>query len=267
MIKTTTETAIEIAFTQHSGKQQRSQQDALWNGQACVQARNAPTNSTVMAADGLLLAVADGVAISPVPHLASRFVVETLAQLVAASATAPALSTRTVRAVHGKLCDRYAHGDTQDTSTTLVAAQFQQGSCLIANVGDSRAYRITAAGAWTQLSRDHTVLNDLRDEGFALEEDESGELCDGLSHCLVANDEEDGFSVHLSQCAWLAGDSLLLCSDGLHDTLADAEIQRLFSPHNTPLQQVEVWREAVLAAGAPDNFSMVLARRLPNLAH
>ena len=138
---------------------------------------------------------------------------------------------------------------------------------MIANVGDSRAYRITAAGAWTQLSRDHTFLNDLRDEGFALEEDASGELCDGLSHCLVANDEEDGFSVHLSQCAWLAGDSLLLCSDGLHDTLADAEIQRLFSPHNTPLQQVQVWREAVLAAGAPDNFSIVLARCLPNLAH
>lgn len=257
---------IEIAFTQHSGKQQRSQQDAVWNGQACIQARNAPTSSAVLAADGLLLAVADGVAISPAPHLASRFVVETLAQLVAQlvaaspSATAPALSVRTVRAVHGKLCERYAHGDTQDTSATLVAAQFLLGNCVIANVGDSRAYRISAAGAWTQLSRDHTLLNDLRDEGYALDEDASDALCDGLAHCLIANDEEDGFSVHLSQSPWLAGDWLLLCSDGLHDTLGDAEMQRLFSVQNTLVEQVEAWREAVLSAGAPDNFSIVLAR-------
>ena len=255
-------TATEVALTQHSGKRQRSQQDAVWNGQACIQARNAPTSSAVVATDGLLLAVADGVAISPAPHLASRFVVETLAQLVAktASATAPALSARTVRAVHGKLCERYAHGDTQDTSATLVAAQFQPGSCTVVNVGDSRAYRISAAGVWTQLSRDHTLLNDLRDEGYALDEDAADELCDGLAHCLVANDEEDGFSVHLSQSPWQAGDWLLLCSDGLHDTLGDAEMQRLFSPHHTLAEQVEVWREAVLAAGAPDNFSIVLAR-------
>lgn len=249
---------IKIAFTQHSGKKQRSQQDALWQGQACVQTRDAPTVSYIFGNEPLLLAVADGVAVSPKPHLASRFVIETLAQRVAASA----LSVRAIREVHGKLCDRYAKGETLETSTTLVAAQFAQDECLILNVGDSRAYRITAKGDWAQVSRDHTILNDLRDEGLLLTEDESEQLCDGLTDCLMASHEEDGFSVHLEKMAWLEGDCLLLCSDGLHDTLGDAQIQALFSTEHTTAQQVEVWRNAVLLAGAPDNFSIILARRL-----
>lgn len=49
-------------------------------------------------------------------------------------------------------------------------------------------------------------------------------------------------------------------TDGVHDTLGEAHLQSLFQPGLEPADQVRVWREAVLAAGAPDNFSLILLR-------
>ena len=247
---------IEIAYSQHSGKLNRSQQDALWNGIACIQSVNSATASYTTEGDRLLTAVADGVAISPFPHLASRFVIEALAEL----GNDVELSVKQVREIQGKLCDRYAKGKTLGSSTTLVAATCCNAICHIVNVGDSRAYMITASGNWTQLSHDHTILNDLIETGEADPEIEYAQMYGGLAHCLIADNEEDVFSAHHSSAPFLAGASLLLCSDGLHDTLGDTALRQLYSPDNSPQEQVAVWRKAVLQAGAPDNFSIILAR-------
>ena len=247
---------IEVAYSQHSGKLNRSQQDTLWNGVACIQSSNAATASYTTEEDRLLIAVADGVATSPFPHLASRFVIEALAEF----GNDVALSVKYVREIQGKLCDRYAKGKTLGSSTTLVAATCCHSICHIVNVGDSRAYMITASGNWTQLSHDHTILNDFIETGEADPKIEYAQMYGGLAHCLIADNEEDVFSAHHSSAPFLAGASLLLCSDGLHDTLGDTALRQLYSPDNSPQEQVAVWRKAVLQAGAPDNFSIILAR-------
>ena len=69
------------------------------------------------------------------------------------------------------------------------------------------------------------------------------------------------FDVHRAEAPFLPGDRLLLCSDGVHDTLGDPRLMKLADPGLTLRQQVDVWRKAVLLAGAPDNFSMLLAQR------
>ena len=60
---------------------------------------------------------------------------------------------------------------------------------------------------------------------------------------------------------FLPGDALLLCTDGVHDTINDNELQRLTDASLSPKAQVQVWRQAVLAAGAPDNLSMIFVRK------
>jgi serine/threonine protein phosphatase PrpC len=52
-----------------------------------------------------------------------------------------------------------------------------------------------------------------------------------------------------------------LCSDGLHDTLGDDRLRNLYNASASPLEQVKIWRKAVMAAGAPDNFSIIFSRR------
>jgi serine/threonine protein phosphatase PrpC len=51
------------------------------------------------------------------------------------------------------------------------------------------------------------------------------------------------------------------CTDDVHDTLRDAKLKRMRDACLSPHEQVEAWRKAILAKGAPDNFSMVLVQR------
>lgn len=248
---------IEIAFTQHCGNNS-GQQDALWNGVEVFQDRNLSVGYRTAEFGRLVVAVADGVATSTAPQQASRFVLEDLAAEIDSGA---AFDVRTVRRVHGHLCDTLAKGRTFGTSTTLAAVECQQDRCTVLNIGDSRVYRIVANGEWRQLSRDHTILNAMIDRGEAEPGKDYASFYGMLDSCLVADDEETEFAVHRAESPFLPGDLLLLCTDGVHDTLGDARLTRLTDALLAPQDQVEVWRKAVLKAGAPDNFSMILVRR------
>jgi len=248
---------IEIAWTQHRGRDP-IQQDALWNGAEVFQRGNLPCGQAFVAPGYQVFAIADGVACSSVPQRASRIVLESLAAEVAAGS---AFNVRLVRRLHGYLCNALAKGKTFGASTTLVAVEFMEDRCAVLNVGDSRAYRIAAGGEWQQISHDHTLLNAYIARGEADANQEYASLYDSLDSCLVADDEEMDFDVHRAEAPFLPGDRLLLCSDGVHDTLGDARLMKLADPGLTVRQQVEIWRKAVLLAGAPDNFSMLLAQR------
>lgn len=255
-----TENFIEIGFTQHCGKRSTAQHDALWNGEFCVQVKRMNTSKRFR--DGMetvLLAVADGVAASTMPHLASQFVADAIGALDPTAA----LTAQTVRAIHRQLCDRLGRGASKDTATTLVAARLHGNTCQVVNVGDSRAYLITGDGTWKQLSHDHTYLNELKADGYLSEtesDDTASELYDQLMDCLIANAAEDNFRIHGIQHTFNPGDSLLLCSDGLHDVLQEGMLKTLYRPMFPPADQVDIWLQAVLNAGAPDNVSIILAR-------
>lgn len=248
---------MNIAFTQHCGKNP-GQQDALWNGGQIFQQRDLPCDQFIAEDDRIVVAVADGVSSSPFPQRASRHVLESLAGEIAAGS---AFDVRLVRRAHGRLCDALAKGRTFGASTTLAAAEVRNDRCTVLSVGDSRAYHMAADGVWQQLSRDHTVLNTMIDSGEAEEGKEYASFYGMLDACLVADDEETEFPVHRAESAFLPGDALLLCTDGVHDTLGGSLLKQLRDVRLAPRDQVAAWRKAVLAAGAPDNFSMVLVQR------
>lgn len=249
---------IDIAYTQFSGRSGRPQQDAIWNGKAALQAKDIPSTSYVAHPVSIMLAVADGVSASRSPALASRFVIDAVAN---ATADAP-LTGKSVRRAHEALCNKYAHGAMRGSSTTLVAARLVNTTCEIVNVGDSRAYLISANGEWVQLSHDHTILNELIASGEVTVDEgvEYARIYQGLAHCLTADHEEYGFSVHYRKVTLRQGDGLLLCSDGLHDAVGEDYLRQLYCGDRSPKEQVRVWRKAVLDAGAPDNLSIIFAR-------
>lgn len=251
---------FEIGFTQHHGKNKRypKQQDALWNGVQVFQERNLPSSQYYSDLDKLAVAVADGVAISPVSEQASRLVLESIASEMAHGAV---LEGRLIRRIHGSLCDALAKGHTFGSSSTLVAAAFRNDNCVVANAGDSRAYKISADGKLQQLSHDHTLINSMIARGEAEAGKEYASFYYTLDSCLVADDEEMDFLIHLADTQFLVGDSVFLCSDGVHDVLNDEKISALYNQNRSAKDQVDEWRRAVLSAGAPDNLSIVLVRR------
>lgn len=248
---------IEIAYTQHCGNNP-SQQDALWAGTRVFQEKSlAPAVRMVDSTTRICIAVADGVASSPQPQKASRCVLELLSTEMAADKH---FDGRLLRRIHGCLCDSLAKGKTFGASTTLVAAQHDQGESIILSVGDSRAYHLSAGGTWRQLSRDHTVLNAMIDQGEAQPDKDYASFYNMLDAALIADDKETEFAIHRSEATLLPGDSLLLCTDGVHDVLGGSYLEKLMNPQLDALVQTTALRDAVLAAGAPDNFSMLLLK-------
>ena len=247
---------LDIAYTQHQGTDWRYpvQQDALWSGVEVFQARNLRPACHQTAADVVTLAVADGLGGSPLAERASRTVLEELATAIQGGVT---FDKGLVRRIHGRLCDRLAYGETIGSATTLAAVQIQGEQCSVMNVGDSRVYRLVANGEWQQLSRDHTVLNGMIARGEAEEGEEYANVYNMLDSCLAADSEEADFDIHQCVAPFLPGDALLLCTDGVHDTLGSASLQQLIVPGTSAFAQAQILRKAVIRAGAPDNFSLI----------
>ncbi len=257
--------AIHLAATQHRGRIARHQQDALLVAGDLVQTPDAPVRSLTLSRSEGLCALADGVAISPVPQMASRAVLESLC---AADPARPEglqdgwIGPRFIRQqTHAHLCRRLAHDRrTHGAATTLALLQWRDARFSVVNVGDSRVYRIGATGVWRLISKDHTYRQSMVERGEIRPNQSVGQLYNDLEHMLIADEAEDTFAVHWQPGDWAPGDTFLLCTDGVHDTLGDDRLAVLYQSDLSVAEQASRYREAVLLAGAPDNFSLILLR-------
>jgi serine/threonine protein phosphatase PrpC len=254
-------TLLEVAYTMHRGTPP-AQQDALLVAGQVFQARSLTPKSATLEGDALF-AIADGVAVSPGAGRASRTVVEALPGVLADypdAGTDGMLGTRHVRLVQQRLCSELTQGAVRyGASSTLVAVHLRGNHAAIVNVGDSRAYLVRGAHV-TQLSRDHTQLQAMRDAGELDERIEYASIYNALSDCLVADPEADVFDVHRTTLSLEPGDLFVLCSDGIHDTLGEPAWCELLAHHAVPAQLVQAARRAVLERHAPDNFTLFAVR-------
>jgi PPM family protein phosphatase len=146
------------------------------------------------------------------------------------------------------------------TLTALVTMRMER-SCLIAHVGDSRAYRLrfTAAGAeFRQLTQDHTWVQQQVEAGALTAEQARVHSWSSIL-TRVLGMEQPGEADIINADA-LPGDIFLLCSDGLTGMLTDDEIALILA-RGTQLDGIATdLIAAANAAGGRDNISVVLLR-------
>jgi len=150
--------------------------------------------------------------------------------------------------------------DLDGMATTLTGAYIYGDSALIVNVGDSRSYVMGAEGL-RQVTRDHTVAQDLLDAGAPPESTRA--YANVLTRCFGTDGEPvpvDVFHVKLS-----VNDRILLCSDGLTDLVPDQEIADLIAGAKSTGEACEALVAAALLAGGRDNITVVLARMLESM--
>ncbi|MAI71042.1 MAG: hypothetical protein CMM01_09045 [Rhodopirellula sp.] len=145
-------------------------------------------------------------------------------------------------------------------ATTLTAAYIYGDSAVVVNVGDSRSYLVGADGI-RQITRDHTVAQDLLDAGVPTESTRAyGNV---LTRCFGTDGEPvpvDVFHIKLK-----VNDRILLCSDGLSDLVIDAEIAAVIADSKSTADACETLVSAALLAGGRDNITVVLARMLESM--
>ena len=140
--------------------------------------------------------------------------------------------------------------------TTLVAAIACTSGVLISNVGDSRAYYLSDTQIF-RVTRDHSVVQDMVERGEICEEE--ARIHPKRNLITRALGPDDTVECDNYVCQLRRNDALLLCSDGLVNTLTDAEmlaIVRQSPPEDCPARLIDAAR----TRGAPDNVTVVLMR-------
>jgi len=147
-----------------------------------------------------------------------------------------------------------SHVDYAGMGTTIVAVLADLERLVIAHVGDSRAYMLRRAGEFTQLTYDHSYVNELVRRGQLAPEEAAHHP---QRHLLLrALGTVPEVVVESKEWSWSEGDLLLVCSDGLTGVVPDEEIQRLLSSGGALSDRVEGLLQAALRAGGPDNITI-----------
>ncbi|MEM7518457.1 MAG: protein phosphatase 2C domain-containing protein, partial [Planctomycetota bacterium] len=155
------------------------------------------------------------------------------------------------------------HREVHGMGTTVVGALYSKdrSKLYVAHVGDSRAYRIRD-GEITQLTRDHSLLNDYLLVMPDMSEEQKEELPKNV--ITRALGMQDSVAVDMVPDAPEAGDVYILCSDGLSGMVTDPQILEIIGDSGSDMESAA---ERLVAAanqhGGEDNITVVTLRFSP----
>lgn len=222
------------------------------------------------------MAVADGLGGEVGGEIASRRALESLLSMVLQTPDwMLRLGKPEINEVMWRMADRFIrvhaallHEAAQDPylqgmSTTLTTALTMGDDLIITHVGDSRIY-LVRDGKIRQLTRDHTLAQQLIDTGLHNQNDQLvKELRNVLKQALGAKVGE--FRPEVDYMKMADGDQLLLCTDGLTDTVDSEQIEQVLNRNCSAKETAEELLRLALEKGGPDNITLIVSRYiLPN---
>jgi serine/threonine protein phosphatase PrpC len=140
------------------------------------------------------------------------------------SASNPRSMAEVLHQIHADVSAAGTTPETAGMGTTLSVVVLKPGRMLLGHVGDSRVYRLRA-GELTQLTQDHSwVADEVRRGNISRAEAESHPMRNVLTQAVGVADVLDPM---VGEFEVVAGDKILLCSDGLHGLVSPQNMQRV----------------------------------------
>ena len=205
-----------------------------------------------------LFVVADGMGGHQAGDFASRYLIEHMPEYIKESGeNEPVAALRKgIEAVNQELyslsCERE---ELAGMGTTLVAASIQGNTLYVANVGDSRLYRIERSGIH-QITRDHSYVEAMVSLGQMSRGSREYETKKNIITRAVGiggHVEPDFFEVSLNP-----GDYILLCSDGLTNMVDNSAIYRMVLLPGSLDTKARALTALANQNGGKDNIAVIL---------
>ncbi len=196
---------------------------------------------------GFLFAVADGVGGLDLGEVASATAIKVVTEQFGSAQAGtmlisllPRLIQHANAAVHDRTLEPQFRG--KKMATTLVACAMRYDQAVISHVGDSRCYLIRNGKA-RQITQDHTLVNEQRKMGLL----SASDIAQSDSrHVLIKSLGPEMFvSPDTTAITLQTGDTLVLCTDGLHDEMPEETIAEIASQKKGA---DEIARELVMRA-------------------
>lgn len=213
----------------------------------------------------VLLAIADGMGGMNAGEVASAIAVSSLQSFFSKLEPAachpqnlPDLLTNAIEQAHQEILSRGGSSPGEaGMGTTIVAVALHQGFATAGWVGDSRCYLKRKGEPLRQLTKDHSLVQDLIDKG-ALSKAQAA-FHPQRNVILQSLGSHRALSPDVIQIKLHEEDLLLLCSDGLSGMISDSEIEEILTLSNEPQQSAHNLVKAALIAGGHDNISVIVA--------
>jgi PPM family protein phosphatase len=204
--------------------------------------------------DGAELAVvADGMGGHAGGEVASRVALDAIRAALDAGADLPAA----IQSANGAiLSEAGAQPELTGMGTTVVAILRRGDSYVVANVGDSRAYRIDADGI-TQLTHDHSFIAEAVRSGHLSEQEAVRSQWRNAVTRAVGTDsavEVDVFGPFRADASHL----VLLCTDGLYRSISDDDLRAAILSAPDPARAAQRLALSAYDAGSDDNISLIV---------
>ncbi|WP_420839557.1 PP2C family protein-serine/threonine phosphatase [Dechloromonas hankyongensis] len=205
-----------------------------------------------------LWAVADGMGGHSQGDFASRAVVDSLNRIAPTEHVDSTISRVRLRleAVNRQLREEAALRDVSLIGSTVVVLVACQDSCSCLWVGDSRLY-LFRNGRLKQLTRDHSLIEELRARGELPPEDSVD--YPSRNHITRAVGTAETLDLDEQSMQVNDDDMFLLCSDGLSNEVSEQEMASALVMGNCR-QAAESLVDIALKHGGRDNVSVVVAR-------
>lgn len=207
-----------------------------------------------------LWVVADGMGGHAAGDFASASVVDALNGISAPASLGVLLGEvrQRLQAVNQSLSEEARQRGQEVIGSTVVVLALFGTHAVVLWAGDSRAY-LYRDGELKQLTRDHSQVEEFINLGLITPEQAEGHPASNIITRAVGVAGYLDVDSEMFEIA--AGDTVLLCSDGLYRELGDAEIKACLAMADCQ-QACEALLEGALAQGARDNVSVVVARAL-----
>lgn len=145
--------------------------------------------------------------------------------------------------------------DKSNMGTTLVSVWVDDEQVIECNVGDSRAY-LLRGGALTQISRDHSLVGELVEEGKITKQEAMHHP--HKNYITRAIGTSSMVQPEIRTLDRKSGDVWLLCSDGMSNYIEDGELERILREQADRAKCVKKLIDLALERGGADNITVVL---------